>query len=69
MLSSEIVQALSLRVADNGMKIAFLQSAADQKRLQAVLELKTDRYNYQSSSSSSRMMMMMMFLSSLLEID
>lgn len=53
------------------MKIAFLQSAADQKRLQAVLELKTDRYNYQSSSSSSSrmMMMMMMFLSSLLEID
>lgn len=54
MLSTEIVQTLSLRVADSGMRIAFLQSSADQKRLQAVLELKTDRY-YQSS----RMMMMM----------
>lgn len=44
MLSTEIVQTLSLRVADSGMRIAFLQSTADQKRLQAVLELKTDRY-------------------------
>lgn len=35
------------------MRIAFLQSSADQKRLQAVLELKTDRYY-----PSSRMMCM-----------
>jgi len=42
MLSSEIVQTLSLR-SDGGMRIAFLQSSADQKRLLALLELKTDR--------------------------